>query len=142
MALTITTYINSSARNVARKNLRLIETINGNIKDNIDILHPQIYAGNVFEFNYCYIKEFDRYYYVASTEKMSNGSNLITLDVDVLQSHIEALAEIEATITRNENMSNAYLLDDQYKALSYTEEVVKNFPKSIDDDSIVIMTVG
>jgi hypothetical protein len=92
--------------------------------------------------NYCYIDAFGRYYWIRDRNMLVNGVCEMTLESDPLQSFSTEIKAVTATITRNENLKNGYLIDERYKAKSYKKIVHKEFPVSLDDMSIILMTVG
>lgn len=97
---------------------------------------------NVKASNYCHIPETGKYYYIQPDYKIENQSVIIALKEDVLMSFKSQLLTQTCTISRNENISNAYLFDNGYQLLSYKNIVCKMFPVGIDTDTIVLMTIG
>ena len=139
-------YKNTSDYKCVNKTLTEIKKIeNAVFKDSNNIITPQLlisYDSDIFNCNYCYISDNNRYYYINDIVKMQGGKLLITCDVDVLMSNKNEILQLTATVDRNENESNAYLIDENYKVLSYKEIVCKSFPNGMTKDSIILMTVG
>lgn len=92
--------------------------------------------------NYCHIPETGKYYDIQPDYKIENQSVIIALKEDLLMSFKSQLLTQTCTISRNENISNAYLFDNGYQLLSYKNIVCKMFPVGIDTDTIVLMTIG
>lgn len=67
----------------------------------------------IFNVNYIYIDEFNRYYFVKNIECLSNKLFRLYLSVDVLMSHKESFMPLKAFISRNENIYNTLLNDDR-----------------------------
>lgn len=97
---------------------------------------------NVKASNYCYIGDTGKYYYINPDYKIENQSVIIALKEDVLMSFKTQLLAQTVTVSRNENLSNAYLYDNGYQLLAYKNIVTKTFPVGIDTDTIILMTIG
>lgn len=97
---------------------------------------------NVKASNYCLIAETGKYYYINPDYKIENQSVIIALKEDVLMSFKTQLLAQTVTVSRNENLSNAYLYDNGYQLLAYKNIVTKTFPVGIDTDTIILMTIG
>lgn len=97
---------------------------------------------NVKASNYCYIGETGKYYFINPDYKIENQSVIIALKEDVLMSFKTQLLAQTVTVSRNENLSNAYLYDNGYQLLAYKNIVTKTFPVGIDTDTIILMTIG
>ena len=93
-------------------------------------------------FNYVYCDYTQRYYFCEDPVEVRNGLYDIKCRSDVLMNLRAQLRGRTATITRNENMSNGYLLDANYKAMCYRECVTKEFPNAMTQDSLILITVG
>lgn len=91
--------------------------------------------------NYVYIDNFSRYYFVEDV-KIENGFLILNCRCDVLMSHREQISNIYCTIERNQNLSNGYLYDNNYKVLSYENIVCKQFPNGLTTNGIILMTAG
>ena len=143
--MTCTLYKNFSDSRKIDKELSLLKDVTIILKNENNILNPTIFIKNEdfdISTNYIYIDKFNRYYYVDNV--ITNNGNLVTLDcsVDVLTSFKDKILEIVATVDRNENLSNGYLQDGNYKAYAYNQIVCKSFPNGLNSDSLILMTVG
>ena len=61
---------------------------------------------------------------------------------DVRYSHREGIKGLTCTVARNENLKNGYLHDSSYNIYAYEQVVCKMYPNAINQDSIILMTVG
>ena len=146
--MTITFYNNESDAIVVSKKITQISSIN-NVKiiNETDIVNPSIvvsrkfYDSIILKANYLYIDKLDRYYYI---NNISFAESMIVIDctVDVLMSYKKQIRNITCTVTRNENLKNGYLNDDNYNIQAYKQVVCKMFPNGINNDSIILMTAG
>ena len=80
-------YNNNSNTNVLNKNITLVNTLDFSLKIDNSILQPVLILKNYSEGNYCYIKEFKRYYYIRDIKLLSGGLYQLQLDVDVLMTY-------------------------------------------------------
>lgn len=120
-------------------------TVSGISRDPVNIISPviEVQADNnaLAGYNYAYIEDYARYYFVEPTNDSYN-MNTITLHCDVLKTSLPWLLQRNATITRNERLYNSYLNDPDFNAYAYTNIVTKTFPAGVNADSIILMTVG
>ena len=146
--MTITFYNNESDSILVSKKITSISSINNaKIINETDIVNPSIivsrnfYDSIILKANYLYIDKLERYYYI---NNISFAESMIVIDctVDVLMSYKNEIRNITCTVTRNENLKNGYLNDDNYNIQAYKQVVCKMFPNGINNDSIILMTAG
>lgn len=118
----------------------LVKTINepfsisGTLKNITDKTNPEItIAGDVqtlLTYNYCYINEFQRYYYI--TNISVENSNLITISCkcDVLMSFSTEILNLNVVLDRQENSFNMYYTDSEIPVMSYKFVQAKLFSKN------------
>ena len=80
-------YNNNSNTNVINKKLTLIDTLTFNLKSDNSILQPVLILKNYKKGNYCYIKEYNRYYYIKDIKLLNGGLYQLNLDIDVLMTY-------------------------------------------------------
>ena len=81
-------YNNLSGVNIINKNLQLIgNPIKFTLKQDTNIINPILILNGYIGGNYCYIEDFNRYYYVDDYNLLSNGNYELYLTVDVLASY-------------------------------------------------------
>lgn len=93
----------------------------GELRDECDILNPVLTIEGLnpdTTFNYCYIPDFKRYYFVTESSVVRTGLIQFNLHVDVLQSWSKEILELEAIISRNEYDFNNHLEDTRVPAWS------------------------
>ncbi len=102
MDYTLRLYKNTSENSDVQKHLTDMFEIKGTTRVAIDILKPVIdVAGlNANEYNYCYIIELKRYYYIENTVIATNGICRLTMRVDVLMSYIDDIRASSGLITK------------------------------------------
>lgn len=133
--MTIKLYKNKSDTLYINKNIELVDTITGTLRGSCSILVPNIKlemtAEEISSFNYLYIEEFSRYYYVVSVDSLYDNLWSVGCEVDVLMTYREQLLKQSAIIARQENLYNLYLDDDRFMINAQRMIVTKEFPNKI-----------
>ena len=87
----------------------------GDLRDECDILNPVITIAGLNPnntFNYCYIPDFKRYYFITESSVVRTGLIEFILRVDVLQSWASQILNQYGFVSRNEYNYNSKLTDD------------------------------
>lgn len=107
---TIELYKNKSDNNVIDKVITDKFIINGLSRVELDVLKPVIDVSgvNVNEFNYCYILELQRYYYIEQVVINTNGISRLSLRVDVLMTYSADIKASRGLITKQSNYNPYY----------------------------------
>lgn len=142
----LTFYMNSSDPRKLDKTLTSLGAIeNCSMRDVLDVENPTFRVASAAlpgSFNYVYCDYTGRYYFTEDPVEIRTGLYDIRCRSDVLMNLKTQLRAKVATVTRNENISNGYLLDANYKAMSYRECVTLQFPYAMTNDSLILITVG
>lgn len=109
-------YTVSSEVNRVDKSSELSEdfTIAGTLRDDCSIIDPTIIVAadtTIVNFNYAYVEEFKRYYFINNITALNNGMWELSMHVDALMSFKEGLLNCIAFIARNEKSSNDMIID-------------------------------
>lgn len=146
MAIEITLY------NVSDDNEKISKTLgeglvfsSSSIKEQTDVTRITLRiqtSSNLSGYNYAYVSEYGRYYFIETIETTPTGYWVLGCRCDVLMSFASQILNLRGTVTRSESLFNMYLMDDRYKAYAYRDIVTKQFPSAIEDDSCILMTVG
>ena len=147
--MTIELYINTSDGNRVDKELELITTLVGSLKDSSSILDPviTIELSSIGNINYIFIQEFGRFYYITNITSVRNGIWTISCHVDVLMSWRYEIRRTGCVISRQENAStlgNLYLDDDRFLVTSKRKFSLMTFPyrMTTGSDSFVLTVAG
>lgn len=114
-------YSNTAETNRVDKTnfLTLKATLQGNLKEKTSIINPIINfeLSDVPDFNYVYIAEFNRYYFITDIKNISNNLWEISMRCDVLMSFKTEILTNPAILKRtaDTNYSDPYLIDSEYK---------------------------
>lgn len=92
----------------------------GSLRDASSITTPSILLQmNPVDYNYVYIPDFKRYYYINSITAMRNKAFLIDLKCDVLMSYSNEIKELKGVVSRLNTGS-------QYSTRQITTEVLED----------------
>ena len=108
--MTITFYKTVSNENQIQKVWTDCKRDTGTFKTDLDILNPKIIISDIsysiLDFNYCFIQELNRYYFVKNITILSNNRFLIDCKIDVLKTYSTELQNCIGRIIECENNFN------------------------------------
>lgn len=112
--ITLTLYNNTSAPNVVKKRYSTLQTLTGQLKENVNMQNVVItipYFANYASCNYAYIPQFHRYYYV-SIEVMDGERLKLTMKSDPLTSFWDNYCNSPCIARRSSSAPNPNIKDD------------------------------
>lgn len=128
--------------NAVPKTLPTGETFQGLLRDSYNRANPVITVrtNTVFDYNYCYVPTFGRYYFIDRVDVQSNDTYRLTLSVDVLQTFSAAILNSTGTVTQRDT-PNRYVNDRETKYDVRPKFETVGFPVSglFDKDGSIIM---
>jgi hypothetical protein len=79
--------------------------LQGLLFNGVSVLHPvlKVRTGDFFSFNYCFIHELNRYYYVDSFNVVEKNVYELHLTVDVLKTYETEIMNATGTVDEREN---------------------------------------
>lgn len=134
----------SDSRNTLNKTLTDEKEITANANRDVDIINPVmmlVTVENIAEYNYIYIPEFQRYYFIESMKVNRTGIYEVNLHEDVLFTYRDKIKECKGLITvSNKNV------DGYYNNLSIPIDVRPNtkkftFPNSFPSETTNVLVV-
>lgn len=140
-------YKNHTNKNVWNKNFDSDDSgwINITFKDTVDVLNPIVnltFDESYLDYNYMFIEEFDRYYFIEKTELESQIFTCYC-HVDVLETYKNSIKKCQAIADRNGFQYNFYLPDKEFPIENYEiiqiKESNKKFTKNY---HFVLSTLG
>lgn len=116
----------------------------GFARESIDKMNSiiKIELTNSIQYNYAYISEFNRYYFITNDTIDRNNIHTLTLKTDVLMSHRNSILSCSGIVGRNENVFNSRLIDDKLRFLGYKEVNTIAFPNSVSNAESFILAVN
>lgn len=130
--MNLTLYVNNSEQNKLGKSLTSPLAMTGTLREECDILNPAIVitAENLTGYNYMYVPEFNRYYFITDIRSVRNGVWEVVGRVDVLESWKSNIKNLSCILARQESEYDMYLQDDSFRKESYTRVATLEFPNS------------
>lgn len=136
-------YNNNNPSNTINKTLTNEKHFNINFKDIADINNPTIKltSTQLLMFNYCYIPDFERYYFINNISTTPNGVYILTLKCDVLESFKDDILQSDGLVTRHKDGSKFF--DSEYYSEITKEHLIYNSNVEIEfDEEILLVTIG
>lgn len=140
--VTINFYNYDGHPNAINKQLGDPTAIDGNLRQDFDVLHPVLILKKspLPDYNYCYISALGRYYFVDRVTYVGNNQYEITLRVDVLKTYETQILAATATATRRADADkHISSRADVYDRQPHFEKI--EFPNSglLDENGTIIM---
>ena len=142
--MTITTYSNASEEHVLDKSLTKInENVSVILKDDSNVVSPTLITSQNIShnFNYIYISEFNRYYYVKNIT-YSQQRFYIDCAVDVLMSFNADIKSLNVIANRSSSRFNVYQPDAQVAFLQKSIIATQKFPYGFNGQSLILAVNG
>lgn len=144
--MTIELYMNSSPMNYVNKQISLVDTLTGTLREPASLTDPTItiHRSSPTGFNFVFIPDFSRYYYLSGVTVTNADLISISLHVDVLMTYKAQVQAASGVIRRQESLSNdnLYLNDDLFKAYSNPKFKTLPFPNSFSSTSFILALAG
>ena len=137
-------YKNLSEVNTIGKTLTEESVRNGTLKDGCSVLSPSVVltGENLSVFNYAYIPQFSRYYFIKEITSVKSGLWEISMRVDVLETYKDSIKANTAIIKRQEKIWDMYINDEKFKAESTNKTATIMFPQNHFNTVNFILTVA
>ena len=127
--MNISLYKTNSEKNVVYKTItNEVNFSNVTFKNPTEILNPVITlstAIDVESYNYCYIPEYNRYYYISNIVSVVNGLWSLNLSVDVLMSFKQYFANFDVILKRSQTVYNKYINDGEI--ITEADNIISTF---------------
>ena len=142
----IVLYVCSSERQAINKTLSSGTTLTGSLRGESSVISPSflIEHSNPSGFNYCYISDFGRYYFITNITSVRTGIWRIDCAVDVLMSFKNQILNLDVIVS-NVSLPDAecYYSGEQWQTLVKTKTDVITFPSGLlDDGEYILITSG
>lgn len=147
MAFTISLFKTDSENNRVVKVLTDEKQLSGELRNQTSVLNPTIRiesADNISGYNYCYISEFGRYYYITDIVSVRTNCWVISLRCDVLMSYKDEIQSMNVILnnTQETGLSN-YMSSPNWVSLVKTKTYIKVFPSGLSEQGeFILITAG
>lgn len=147
MAFTISLFKTASENNRVVKVLTDEKQLSGELRNQTSVLNPSIRiesADNISSYNYAYISEFGRYYYITDIVSVRTNCWIVSLRCDVLMSYKDEIQGLNVILnnTQETGLSN-YLASHNWVNLVKTKTDIKVFPSGLSEQGeFILITAG
>ena len=135
--MTIQLFNSTAELNVLNKSTYLTQvgTLTGTLRAGCNVADPQILVEltTLPNFNYAYIPELNRYYFVRDIDNVNNKLWVIKFHVDVLMTYKTQILQLKAEVDRNE-FDFDLLLEDKNRVSEALYDI--DIIEALDDDHI------
>lgn len=145
--MVITLYNSLSERNVIDKTLTNALAIEGTLRESVSVTAPiiTIQGGiGIVGYNYCYIGDFYRYYFITDIKSIRNNLWALTLKVDVLMSFKNDIKNTPAIIdhTTDQRITD-YMNSNIWQSMVKDKTDIINFNSGLSETGgYVLITAG
>lgn len=137
-------YTTSSPNNKLEKTLENEKIFDCKMKQYSDILYPLInlFSPVPLNYNYAYIPQYERYYFIDNVEYMQNNIYNLHLSVDVLQTYKDEILASKVKIKAQTEYNNFYN-DGSYENLETFESDVYSSNVALEKkEHLIMVTMG
>lgn len=136
-------YINNSDDKALTKSITLVDTVNVKLKEDTEMVNPVIILApsTPQNFNYVYLADFNRYYYVTS-KTYSQQRFIVELSCDVLMSFVDEIKDLSVIANRSSSRFNLYQTDAEISFLNKNDIVTVPFPNGFNGHSLILAVNG
>lgn len=141
--MNVTLYKNTSEKAKVGKTLASASVHTGTLREGCEVVNPTIIVegDNLSDFNYMYIPDFHRYYFITGITSIKKGLWQIEGHCDVLESYKEQIKAQKAVVERQEQNYNLYLNDPEWKVYTNKQVLTRDFPSGFLDSGNYFLTV-
>lgn len=144
--MTIKFYTNNSEYNTIKKDIQELLSFTGTLRSDSSLIDPiitvEVVSNLIPTINYCYIPEFERYYFVNNITSLRNNLWEFTMHVDVLMTYADAILENYAIIQRNANEFDLLLNDGIFVTQQNPRKSTHQFPSGFTHHDYVLAIAG
>ena len=109
--------------------------MSGTFRSDVSVMTPVFQmetSTNIAAYNYAYIPDFGRYYFITDIKAVRNNLWELSLTCDVLMTYRTALLDVPVIASRSEKNFNQMLKDGERLTYQDTRIQTYNFPRSLD----------
>ena len=142
----ITLYKVSDENNKIDKMLSSGFSMTGSLKEESNVLRPTILinADNPTSYNYMYIDDFKRYYYIKEMTSIRTGLWRLTCEVDVLKTYASQVKNLSCIVDKQSNSlhGNQYINDGSVVNENRLENTIMTFSGELPNNPNYILVVA
>lgn len=140
-------YKNFSEPNRVNKELEEVKDMDGQLKEESNVINPivTIQADNPSHCNYCYIREFSRYYFIKDIKSVRNRIWQLQLEVDPLYTYRKQILKSSGVIDKQQgtDFSTELFNDGSFNVREDNFTEVWNFSTGFNSNGeFILLTAG
>lgn len=140
-------YKTTSPRKKLVKELSDGITLTGTLRGQASVMSPSLQIQDivVFGYNYCYIPDFGRYYYINDINALRANLFELSLGIDVLMTYASEIRRNYAIVDKVENFGVAfnYINDGSWINTNRADQSIINFANGFNDNGeFILITAG
>lgn len=139
-------YNNISEKNCMGKTLLNGTDFQGVLREQSSIINPviRVQSTELPDFNYAFVPDFKRYYFILNIRNLSTNIWELSLSVDVLETYKESISKNTAIISDTQiTGATKYLDGDQWMVNAKSSTQIINFPSGLlDSGEYILITAG
>lgn len=144
--MNLSLFVNNSEKNKLDKSLSSELKFNGKLREESSVVNPSIMiqATNPSGYNYAYIPEFKRYYFITDMVSIRTGIWEISMHVDVLMSFKDGIKNTSIILSDTETTGQTnYMSGEQWATEVKNTTTIKMFPHSLPTTGkYILITAG
>ena len=122
-------------------------SMTGSLKEESNVLRPTILINidNPTSYNYMYIDDFKRYYYIKEMTSIRTGLWRLTCEVDVLKTYASQIKSLRAVVEKQKDgdKTDLYINDGSFVTENKTFNSVVNFSSGfLNEPQYILVTAG
>ena len=143
----INLYKTTSENEKIDKQLKNKITLTGSLKNETDVINPTIIfeIENPTDYNYVYIEDFGRYYYITDFKSIRTGIWEVRMHVDVLFTYRSKIKALSAIIDKQQGsaLTTELYNDGSFKVREDNFIEIVNYPSGFNDvGEFILLTAG
>ena len=137
-------YNTKNENNTINKTLENETVYNIRFKDIADVKKPVVIlnSSTFLNFNYAYIPDFKRYYFIENIEIQPNNIYKLSLSVDVLESFKNDILNSNGFISRQTDINNYYNTEYASEIKKQVDIYKSNVTIDLDTKTKILVTIG
>ena len=139
-------YVNNSEKNKLEKSLSSDLKLTGKLREQSSVVNPSIMiqTTNPSIYNYAYIPEFKRYYFITDMVSVRTGLWEISMHVDVLMSFKDTIKGTQVILSDTETTGQTnYMAGEQWASTVKTATDIISFPNTMNiSGDYILITAG
>lgn len=137
----------SADKRALNKSASEIDTVTCKLKQGTSIIDPiviigKISAKNIRRFNYAYISDFGRFYFVNDIVEAPANQLEVSMHVDVLRTYASDIRGISTLILRQEHVFSPYFVDEEALVRTNRFRTKKNIGSVGGNSNVYYLTVN